>query len=258
MNQTTTRHLLCGMWGAIAGASLGYWLSGKHFQKIADAEIASVKDEYARRYKGAGYSTPEEAYKSLVLEEESPDIPIEVVAKMEAVDEIIVENGYLDGESTLSLADIETMDQITVDVVDPEDLVPNVSFEGSDPIDLSDSRYPETVRPDDAETTPYVISVDEYMSDNPDHSKFSLQYYSEDDVLTDETDAPIRKIGSLIGDDFASKFGERSGDPNVVYIRNEARKLDAEICLNEGSFAKMVYGITNKTAKRGFRFPEDE
>ena len=294
MNQTQTRHLLAGLWGAVGGASIGYMLAKKHFERIADIEIEAVKDEYAKRYKSDGYSTPTEALETLSGENARPDEPVASTEKIDAVDAIIRRSGYenenvpdflgryqtkedLAQTESINLAEdmdlinanqittgimsadrIEDMDLINADVVDPEDVVANVFFDESDPIDLGDSKYPRTVRPPDADKNPYVISIDEYMADEPDYSKTSLQYYSEDDVLTDETDGVIRNIGRLVGDSFLVSFGDRSGDKNVVYVRNESRQMDLEISLNEGSFAHMVYGVTNKKAKRGLRFPEDE
>lgn len=273
MNQTQTRHLLAGLWGAAAGAAVGFMLAKKHFERIADIEIEAVKDEYTKRYKIDGYSTPTEALETLSGEDARPDEPVASTEKIDAVDAIIRRSGYEDENvpdflgryrtkedlaQTESINLAEDMDLINADVVDPEDVVANVFFDESDPIDLSDSKYPRTIRPPDAEKNPYVISVDEYMADEPDYSKTSLQYYSEDDVLTDETDGVIRNIGRLVGDSFLVSFGDRSGDKNVVYVRNESRQMDLEISLNEGSFAHMVYGVTNKKAKRGLRFPEDE
>ena len=282
MNQTQTRYLLAGLWGAAAGGTVGFMLAKKHFEKIADIEIEAVKDEYTKRYKIDGYSTPTEALETLSGEDVASTEKIDATNitvgtmpadRIDAVDAIIRRSGYEDENvpdflgryrtkedlaQTESINLAEDMDLINADVVDPEDVVANVFFDESDPIDLSDSKYPRTIRPPDADKNPYVISVDEYMADEPDYSKTSLQYYSEDDVLTDETDGIIRNIGRLVGDSFLVSFGDRSGDKNVVYVRNESRQMDFEISLNEGSFAHMVYGVTDKKAKRGLRFPEDE
>ena len=65
MNQTQTRHLLAGLWGAAAGAAVGFTLTKKHFERIADIEIEAVKDEYTKRYKTDGYSTLSHSHQAL-------------------------------------------------------------------------------------------------------------------------------------------------------------------------------------------------
>ena len=72
---------------------------------------------------------------------------------------------------------------------------------------------------------PYVISPEEF-GDLDDYNIVSLTYYS-DGVLTDEEDNIIDDVDDLVGEDFASHYGEYEEDS--VFVRNDARMTDYEI-----------------------------
>ena len=89
-------------------------------------------------------------------------------------------------------------------------------------------------------TVPYVIMAEEYTDENREFSKVALTWYTEDSVLADERDSPLRDIS--IAGDFQDKFGEESGDADIVFMRNEQLTLDMEITRKEGSFRQIVLG----------------
>lgn len=88
---------------------------------------------------------------------------------------------------------------------------------------------------------PYVIHVDEYMADEMGYSQETLTYYQGDDVMTDQEDAPIYNYNSLLGE---LKFGHGSGDPTVVYCRNDAIRMEWEVLLHTGKYQEEILGYT--------------
>lgn len=88
---------------------------------------------------------------------------------------------------------------------------------------------------------PYVIPVDVFVADEMDFSQETLTYYEGDDTLADQSDQPIYNYSNLLGE---LKFGHGSGDPNVVYIRNETIRREWEVLRHTGQFAIEVLGHT--------------
>ena len=276
MNLTTRRYLLAAGWGIYAGVIIGVFSSRRKYQKLADAEIESVKDVYARKYKESPYSTPKEAAETLgVVYADKPGVDrinhesfrgvdlksVYVDEINETAEKILAKNyglstensRFIDAESAkeklaqvMSIEDAEQMDRPDIDYIDPEDVVPNVVFDKSESADPPGTRYPPTERPPTGDKIPYPISIEEFMEDN-ENNKVTLTYYDGDDVLTDERDDVVRNISSLIGDDFLINFGNRSGDESIVYVRNEKLHLDAEVVRDERKYTEVILGHTRKT-----------
>ena len=88
---------------------------------------------------------------------------------------------------------------------------------------------------------PYVISPDEYGTCDG-YECTSLTYYA-DGVLTDEWDNVIEDPDSMVGEDFASHFGEYEDDS--VFVRNEGEKRDYEILRDLNSFEDTIGADTH-------------
>lgn len=82
---------------------------------------------------------------------------------------------------------------------------------------------------------PYVIAPEE--SWEQDYPTISLTYYEGDGVLTDDHDRPIKNVDELVGEDFASHFGEYEDDS--VFIRNDKLKVYYEILRDYGSYSEI-------------------
>ena len=81
---------------------------------------------------------------------------------------------------------------------------------------------------DDTESKkePHVISPEEFGE--LDYPIISLDYYT-DDVLMNDRGKIITNVKELVGEDFASHFGEYEDDPDIVYVRNDLQCIDYEI-----------------------------
>lgn len=87
---------------------------------------------------------------------------------------------------------------------------------------------------------PYVIHVDEYVTNESGARQSCVTYYVGDDILADENDTPIHNYGAMLGE---LKFGHGSKDPNVVFIRNESMDMEWEVINHGGSFQLEVLGF---------------
>jgi hypothetical protein len=87
---------------------------------------------------------------------------------------------------------------------------------------------------------PYVIHRDEFFNQESGFRGTTIQWYEGDKILADENDVPIygpeKVTGNLV-------FGFGSGDPNVVYIRNEKLRAEYEVVRNPGFFQIEVLGL---------------
>lgn len=86
----------------------------------------------------------------------------------------------------------------------------------------------------------YLISAGEHGDSDVGFEQVTWTYYAKDGVVTDVHDHLIEDYTKFLGEDFVDKFGQDSGDPNVVYIRNEIALIDYEILRSEGSYVEEV------------------
>jgi ElaB/YqjD/DUF883 family membrane-anchored ribosome-binding protein len=105
---------------------------------------------------------------------------------------------------------------------------------------------------------PYVIHFDE--RGEADFDTVTYNYYAGDDVLCDEAENPLQGRDTIVGDHNLDKFGYGSGDPNVVYIRNDNLALEMEIVRDPGTFEEEVHGIKHSDGepRRRWRTPDEE
>lgn len=104
---------------------------------------------------------------------------------------------------------------------------------------------------------PYIISVDEYMEDRDNYDKNTVTYYEADDVLVDEREQVIPDVDSTVGSDSLTKFGHKSKDKKVVYVRNERIEADFEILLDTRSYSETILGIRDHEEIRRMRGEDD-
>lgn len=86
------------------------------------------------------------------------------------------------------------------------------------------------------ESKPYVISPEEF-GEFEEYEKISLTYYSNN-ILADENDEVIEDVEETVGVDSLTHFGEYEDDS--VFVRNDARKCDYEILLDQRSYSEVI------------------
>jgi hypothetical protein len=112
---------------------------------------------------------------------------------------------------------------------------------------------------------PYVIHRDEKDESEDTYDTVSYTYYEEDDVLSNERDEVIGKEerDALIGEANLNRFGHGSGDPSIVYIRNDKLEMQMEIVRSSNSYAEEVHGFQHsepisRRHRRERRLSDDE
>lgn len=88
---------------------------------------------------------------------------------------------------------------------------------------------------------PYIVSEQEFNELNEEHEAIELVWYEDDETMSDAADEIIEDVDSKIGLDNL-KFGYGSGNPKVVYVRNEMMDALFAIDLANGSYASIVHG----------------
>ena len=106
---------------------------------------------------------------------------------------------------------------------DEEELpnTPNKGYDDEEKEDVEEMYKPEVVAPEET-----------WEKDYP---TISLTYYEGDQTLTDDQDKIITNVAELVGEDFASHFGEYEDDS--VFIRNDKIGVYYEILRDYGSYS---------------------
>lgn len=93
------------------------------------------------------------------------------------------------------------------------------------------------------DSTPYVITYDEYFEAEKDYEQIALTFFEVDGVLIDTHDSkPIADM-NVVGDANLARFGDGSKDKNTVYVRNDRQGVDYEIVRSSGSYLEEVLGL---------------
>lgn len=90
-------------------------------------------------------------------------------------------------------------------------------------------------------SAPYILHKDEFYQDELGYTQTTLTFYNSDEILADTDDKPVYSYDRMTGE---LKFGHGSGDPNVVYIRNDKLRAEYEVILDPGYFSVEVLGLT--------------
>ncbi|QFG09348.1 hypothetical protein SEA_DJUNGELSKOG_53 [Arthrobacter phage Djungelskog] len=260
--------------GMLIGAGVTTLVLKKHYQKIADEEIASVKATYKKHYDdlaGKGDIQDVEDGSPWVTSPTVPPVvaPHEPTAynKVQTSEERKAEARKLaDGLGYSSQTREEPSDvnitkvtvQVENDAIDPtlpertyvaDTSVPSIPII-DDSVDWDPSPAEEEVLNaiiDDEEKdpkVPYVISVDDYMEGVDGWESHTLTYYEKDQQLCDDKDQLIPDVRQTVGFGNLQKFGKMSGNGDTVYIRNHQRQADYEVVRDPGSYREEVLNIT--------------
>jgi len=114
---------------------------------------------------------------------------------------------------------------------------------------LGDEAVEETEEnPDDA----HVISLEDFSrGQQQGYGKMVLTLYEKDDVLCDPNNEVVHTPEEYLGPEGLLKFGEKSGDPDTVYIRNPLTSTDYEVVvLRKKSYQIEVLGVKPERSRR--------
>lgn len=244
INKSLTKSVALVGSGVVAGAAVTYFVVNTRLKKkyvaIAEEEIASVKAAH-RKF------DPQFDFANATMEEHAE-------------------------ETQKRAAYLETLDKLQYaasDAYEPEEKVDHYNYEGVIGVDTPEDfealgkhdqgYWPapgedlndqlENRLPEQDKTKPYVITVEQFMEDEPDFDKLTFTYYEGDDTLLDERDSIVPEIDKVIGEYSLTRFGKESGDKHIVYVRSTRIDTDFEIIKNEGEYAEVILGLVAEKVK---------
>lgn len=246
--------------GVLIGAGVTTLVLKKHYQKIADEEIASVKATYKKHYDdlaGNGTITDPDDGNPWVASETVPPVvaPHEPTAynKVQTSDEKKAEARKLaDGLGYSSQTREEPTDVNIIKVTVADGLDPSIptipiidDSVGWDPSPAEEDVLDQIIDDEDKDPkVPYIISVDDYMEGVDGFESHTLTYYEKDQQLCDDKDHLIPDVRQTVGFGNLQKFGKMSGNGDTVYIRNHVRQADYEVVREQGSYREEVLNIS--------------
>jgi hypothetical protein len=262
--------------GMLVGAGVTTLVLKKHYQKLADEEIASVKATYKKHYDdlaGKGDIQDIEEGSPWVTATSVPPVvaPHEPTAynKVKTSDEKRAEAKKLaDGlgyaSQTREDPDMVNFNKVTVNIpnnaIDPDLPMPEKVYVDDtsvpsipiiddsvnwDPSPAEDEVLEQIIDDEEKDPkVPYVISVDDYMEGVDGWESHTLTYYEKDEQLCDDKDQLIPDVRQTVGFGNLQKFGKMSGNGDTVYVRNHQRQADYEIVRDPGSYREEVLNIT--------------
>lgn len=240
----------------VAGAGfVGWKLAKRHFTKKYEAELEREM-ESARKFYGrlnkvddnGDELTPEKLAERHRREEKAE----------EAADAL---RSYQDGSGKTQYNKIDpekVQDSVTAGLEAQEVQQSNIFLDGR-ALNPEEFDLTEEIKNRDPES-PYVVSKNEFMENEPNYIQHSIVYYAGDDTLVDERDQPIEEIEGTVGTENLSRFGHGSGDTNIVYIRNDRVEADFEVAYSGGNYSEEVLGFIQHSDRpvRKFRRGDDE
>lgn len=215
--------------GLVGGVAIGYGFAGKRlrtkYEEIADQEIAGMKEHYDSKLRALDNQTEkktlDDVAKELKYATEGKDgggkVPYHLIgSEPDKPAETVVQNVFVQNSNE-----------------DPE-------------VEMSDGWDYALEVAGRTPGVPYVIHRDEFDEESQEtegYEQYTLTYFEGDDVLCRDDDTVITDQDATVGLGNLSKFGHGSGDPNIVYVRNEELKINLEIVHSDGKYAVDVAGF---------------
>lgn len=253
----------------------------KKYQALADEQILSVKETYARAAQN-GTLKGDVAKLAEAYETAEPDI---AVVSGDIVD-VALENSDLkakgiryDKVKLNSAAVTEAVKDVSPIVPTPEvtEVVETIEESITDTVinnNIFASDHPDTYWDWDEEKEyraahpegPYLITRPEFDANETDADQYHWTYFDGDGVLVDQNSQMIGHdaVDDLVGNVSLLRFGAASGDKNIVFVRNVKTSMDLEITQSEGTYSREVLGIRDDelthsdVRQRRFRARDDE
>lgn len=234
---TWNRVGFCALGLAVGGVA-GYFVTKRllktKYSKIADEEIAEMRNHYLEKARAA-----------------------EAAAAKRPVEEIVQERGYSPSgdrtntpppmvvqppeSSQREMERIESEDEAAGEP--PDEPEAHNIFQEVEPVEHEWDYHEELKRrsPD----IPYVIHYDERQEMGDAYHEVTLTYYEGDDVLCNERDDIVDpdERDNVVGEGNLDRFGHGSNDPSIVYIRNDKLEIVYEVIRSPHRFAEEVHGF---------------
>jgi hypothetical protein len=237
--------------GSFAGYKRAIQQMEEHYALQADREIAEAKEHYRKLYKAEEYASPEEAAKALGLSEAAV-----------AIQRYQGHRGEGDERPTEQKPVVFDYTKVVPPAKpDLTEVVRNV-FTDTEIREIDLEQEMATRDPE----RPYLITQDEFGQNETEFTQATLTWYEGDEVMGNDRDEPVDfDVDEVVGLDNLKRFGEGSGDRNIVLVRNNELKMDYEIIRSSGKYSEEVAGFTDddsptemKHSHRSGRFRDDD
>lgn len=209
MNKTLVNVLMFTA-GAAIGSAVTWAVVKTKYKRIADEEIASVREEYVDIMTNMKNKLKENA-----IHDESQNI--------------VEMNIYHDNKEEIEdkITDVERREYYKITSMYRSD--EDESDEEGDEMDQDEDEVPYI-------NGPYVISPEDFSCSPPGYNAQALTYFT-DGILADDWGV-ILDLDETIGEDAINHFGEYTDD--IVYIRNERTEIDYEVTRDPRTYVDML------------------
>jgi hypothetical protein len=223
------------------GVASGFYLAKKmldaSYNEKMEAEIQRTRDHYTKTMQKE-YASPQAAAEALI-DEIDPEHNAHAF-KGDAGLQFLEKIDYT--KFAVKTEDLEQSDSAIGAVADAmEKAVKEELEESAENVfaKFSDEKLLENRNPN----LPYIITEEEFLENAPEYDQTQLTFFSGDMQLADDNRNDPIPNHSIVGADNLEHFGVGSGDPHLLYIRNEKLKADFEISLSNGYYAREVLGL---------------
>lgn len=223
------------------GVASGFYLAKRmldaSYNEKMEAEIQRTRDHYTKTMKKE-YASPQEAVEAL-LDDIDPDYNkvafkgddgIRTLEKIDYTKFTVKESDLEQSESAIG-AVADALEEAVKEEL--EDSAQNVFDK------YADEKWMEDRDP----SKPYIITEEEFLENAPEYDQTQLTFFSGDMQLADDNRNDPIPNHSVVGAENLEHFGVGSGDPHLLYVRNEKLKADFEISLSTGYYAREVLGL---------------
>jgi hypothetical protein len=229
-------------------------------QKINKTEAFATPEDalnaiYAQTVQDLGYSPTEDEEDESDGEDEDLD-DLEEDEDEQEDDEDSEEDGFeediVNYDTSVEASDEEPVEELrTINVF--------VEAENNPILDADVTEF-ETKKPlpERNPLKPYVISIDEFMSNESDYRQISISYFEGDDVLCDDRQIIITDKEGTVGVQNLDFFGELSHNDDILYVRNQILGCDFEICREPGKYEEVVLGVKSRAIKPPIKKMRDD
>lgn len=254
-----------------AGSVAGYFYAKKKLIALYDEqlqdEVQKTREYYKDRYKKLNkveeFATPEDATQHLGLENAAAEAlasyrPSEGVMVSDATiaeAQAVLEEQRTDRDKNVVYYNGVAVDSITGEVrgsapvanTEPTLTIRKNVF-SEPPSNDVDFAYSDEIGAR-TKDRPYIISEAEWNDNDPSHEQVEMTYFEGDKIVSDPNDKPVALVQETIGWDNL-RFGHRSNDNDIVYIRHDTYHLDMMIVRDERKYGEHVGGFVKGTGLR--------
>lgn len=222
------------------------------WQEVFEQEMRAYRYFTDRRNKTGEFADPSDLVKQI----DEPELEVEVVVDEDLGEALTEAIDILEKQDYRSYSKEESKTpQSQEEVIEVSHSIKQNIFDNRPQYDTNWVPADEAEKKENGK--PYVIPTSEYMENKDRYAQLCLTYYEGDDTVANELDIPLVKYEETLGEDNLH-FGRASGDPRVVYIRNDEEQEMYEVNLDTGEFAEEVAGFQHSEDYGPRRFKKDE